>query len=625
MYYEPNIPINNSVYTINANSDAIPILADRVSLPSINDQISNIELSSVLPPFIYQRYYNVESILSPTPINLNDYKRPSAYCENRSEYIKLLKRMVTLNMVTFTDNPIAVNGLFGVPKDGDQIRLIIDATPANLLMIPPPIVQLPNPSHLANIQSSNPFYVAKLDLSNYYHQLRLPEPLQPFFCLPAISEIEYLLIISILSISDQKHGRRYPMLRTLPMGWTHSVYIAQCVHEHILYTVFIVLSPFDNILVSSVLFMNLHLIYIDDLMLMSYNRTELQLLVERVLAAYAAVGIKVNVKKSVEPTCDDVKVIGVQMNGSKQRIFIDGADIVSLIGRTQFILNVGQCTGHCMSVLIGHWCWYLLLNRPLLSILNECYRFIQVFGTNVDNKYIWSSMKNELLMVCCLSPLLQLDLSTEVSQRIIASDASMSGYGVVTNRTSSGTIDIEHCLHQLALHVGLNTFECKSSSYYAINGVSSIIESVTVPFSSDQPVILLTNTNRKRFEQEIVQLVKTIMDNVDWVVIMSGQWRYNNENTHINHLELSAVLLGIRWLCSLICTRGRGRRVVMLVDNAVTKYVVTKGRCSSILLLKLLRRICTICVSMDVRLKLVYIPSAMNPADAASRTGIQLL
>jgi hypothetical protein len=201
----------------------------------------------------------------------------------------------------------------------------------------------------------------------------------------------------------------------------------------------------------------------------------------------------------------------------------------------------------------------------------------------------------------------------------------MSGYGVVTNRTSSGTIDFEHCLHQLALHVGLNTFECKSSSYYEINSVSSIIESVTVPFSSDQPVILLTNTNRKRFEQEIVQLVKTIMDNVDWVVIMSGQWRYNNESTHINHLELSAVLLGIRWLCSLICTRGRGRRVVMLVDNAVTKYVVTKGRCSSILLLKLLRRICTICVSMDVRLKLVYIPSAMNPADAASRTGIQLL
>ena len=72
MYYEPNIPVNDSFYTINANNDAIPIVADRVSLPSINDEISNIELSSVLPSFIYQRYYNVESILSPTPINLND-------------------------------------------------------------------------------------------------------------------------------------------------------------------------------------------------------------------------------------------------------------------------------------------------------------------------------------------------------------------------------------------------------------------------------------------------------------------------------------------------------------------------------------------------------------------------
>jgi hypothetical protein len=56
MYYEPNIPINTSFYTTSTNTDAIPIVAARVSLPNINDEVSNIELSSVLPPFIYQRY-----------------------------------------------------------------------------------------------------------------------------------------------------------------------------------------------------------------------------------------------------------------------------------------------------------------------------------------------------------------------------------------------------------------------------------------------------------------------------------------------------------------------------------------------------------------------------------------
>jgi hypothetical protein len=257
----------------------------------------------------------------------------------------------------------------------------------------------------------------------------------------------------------------------------------------------------------------------------------------------------------------------------------------------------------------------------MLSILNQVYRFIQVFKSTSEVKIIWSSVHRELLTICGISAMLQIDLSTVVSNRIIATDASMHGFGIVANRGNNCNIDVQNCLNELASHVGLNAFECVSSSYDSTGSVSSIIDSITVPFSTDQPLVVLTNHNQIRYKQEIVQLVSSLMLQVDFVTIMSGRWKYNQYNTHINELELQSVLLGVRWLCSLVSIRGSGRRIVLLVDNAVTKYTVTKGRSSSTPLLKILRRLCCLLIAMDVKLKLIYIPSEWNPADGPSRLG----
>jgi hypothetical protein len=389
---------------------------------------------------------------------------------------------------------------------------------------------------------------------------------------------------------------------------------------------FPILSPFDNVLLSSTLVSTLHLVYIDDLVIVGYDFTTVKSLVERVRSAYEAVGMKVNVKKSVPPSQLDVKVIGVQLNGLQQRMFVDGLDLISLISRTRLLLNAGTCTGNEMSIMIGHWCWYLLINRPLLSILNNCYKFIQVFKSYTHvKKALWSSVQRELALLCCLAPLLQMDLSTVVSNRVVATDASMTGYGVMSNRMSEQNSQVDGWLNQLCSHVGLNTFECKSSNFLGTGTVASMIDSITLPYQSDQPVICLTNSNRHQHTIQIAALVVQLVEHVDWVTIMSGCWRFNDESTHINQLELSSVLLAVRWLSSLLTIRSRGRKVIMLVDNAVTKYVVMKGRSSSSPLLKLLRRITTVCIAMEIKLKLVYVSSELNPADAASRTGTKLI
>ena len=321
---------------------------------------------------------------------------------------------------------------------------------------------------------------------------------------------------------------------------------------------------------------------------------------------------------------DVVKCIGVSVHGANQRIFVHSNDMISLVNRTVALIKCGECTAHCMSILVGHWCWYLLLKRPLLSLLQRSYRFIQTFGRDPAIKSIWTTIQRELLLICCLSPLLQIDLNSIVSPRVIATDASMSGFGVMSNPMNvddQSMLEVELSLSQLCGHVGLSASECDSSTFSTNAAISSVIDLITVPFTNHQPVISLTNVSRLQHGVQIANLVRQVCDQVDWITIMAGRWKYNNESTHINELELSSVLLAVRWICSLVVSRGRGRRVVMLVDNAVVKYSVMKGRSSSVPLLKLLRRIAAVCLVMDVTLRLVYVPSSLNPADAASRAG----
>jgi hypothetical protein len=75
-------------------------------------------------------------------------------------------------------------------------------------------------------------FVAKSDLSNFYHHLGLPKRVQQYMALPPLTATE---LDSIgLSSAD---GAWWPICVTLPMGFSHAVFIAetgQSIRVHIL-------------------------------------------------------------------------------------------------------------------------------------------------------------------------------------------------------------------------------------------------------------------------------------------------------------------------------------------------------------------------------------------------------
>jgi hypothetical protein len=60
-----HIPNHSSFYTTSADSSAIPLVSDLVSLPSIDDQVANIPMLSILPAPIAEYYQNINSLFLP--------------------------------------------------------------------------------------------------------------------------------------------------------------------------------------------------------------------------------------------------------------------------------------------------------------------------------------------------------------------------------------------------------------------------------------------------------------------------------------------------------------------------------------------------------------------------------
>ena len=73
----------------------------------------------------------------------------------------------------------------------------------------------------------------------------------------------------------------------------------------------------------------------------------------------------------------------------------------------------------------------------------------------------------------------------------------------------------------------------------------------------------------------------------------------------------------MEWLLRSVARRSC--RVPVLVDAKTVLCAAAKGRSSSPGLLRILRRLAALVLAGDLLLRLVYVPSEDNPADAPSR------
>lgn len=566
----------------------VPLIADRVALP---DQLNIVPLARVLPPELAAQY------AAPSPtllrshadvfvLNFTDPLRPPRVAGSRSEYVRLIGRMAPLGMLSFTSAPKAVNGVFTVGKDADADRVIIDAQQANRLFQPSPHVSLPGPSHLVQLQlpAHSRVFVGKSDLSNFYHHLGMPQWMHPYFALPPLTPAE-------LASLGLPTDAAYPCCATMPMGFSHAVFLAQAGHEHVVYSSD-ALDPADCILRLTAPDVTharaVHGIVIDDFFLFSLDKRLAEQVLSRVLAAYRAVGFVVKQSKVVWPTDLPVKVIGFDIDGSQGTIALPGEAQHSLAEATLRCLRAATVSGIHLAHLVGRWTWLMMLRRPTLSVLQHAYRYIRAAQRRPFT--LWPSVRRELSTLLTLLPLMHTRLTQSTFHRALASDASELAAGVVSTAV---TPELHRQLWPLC-----------SSRHHAVQQTRLNAAELRALFIDSKP-----DASTCTFEPYYAAVSAT-----PWRTVLSKAW---STMEHINALELRAALLSLHHAASYpssLCSR-----VYLLLDSTVAFFTLWKGRSSSPTLLMILRKACALLMATGMTLLPGWLPSALNPADAPSR------
>lgn len=534
------------VYLSRPTSPVAPVTADRVSLPA---DAAAVKLDTVLPPAVAAAYADPAALLLPVA----DRKRAprTRLCGTAHEWAALVRRMRAIDMVDFTTQPKAVSGIFCVAKDGGKLRLIMDARPVNVLFRDPVPVKLPTPDLTAALTTdpSRPLYAAKVDLDNFFYRLEVAPQWWPYFALPPVRAAD-------VGVADRFGDVAvYPVCKRLPMGWAHSPYLAQAAHEHVIDTA-TGLRPADRICADNdtVVDRDRHQVYIDDLMLYGYDAAALADAQQQYIAAVRRVGLVVKDAKVVRPSADGVTCLGLEVHGVDHTVGASVAKLDGLRADTRRLLAAGVCSGTDVAHVVGRWTWAAMACRPVLSVFNAVYRFIECARGRQFT--LWRSAARELLLVMDLAPLMFVDTSVTWFDRVVATDASSDGMGVVT-----------------------------------------------APLSADAAPRVVTGADSA-----------ALVSASAWRTIVSSRWR---RPEHINVLEMRALTTAVRWVLS--CRQALNCRVLVLCDSKVVVGAVTKGRSSSQLLLRRLRYLAAMVLASGLRLTLRWVASADNPADGPSR------
>ena len=399
-------------YAIFAPGRRITLDPELVSLPK-DGTTGRAQVLDLLSDELSQMYKD-DGIILKKDVQAEDVPRPFLGA-SREVYSELVSRLEANGLVLLQETPPKViNGVFAVPKPGVKQRLIIDARPANAYLNEPPKTVLPNPGKLGELYAigTGDIYVCKSDMDNYYYRLALPEWLTQYFGLPKITR-------------DGKPF--YPVVRVLPMGWSHSVYLGQHIHERLAEKAGLSQDTSLQVNPHACVDDSVHGEYIDDFFGIGFDKKLLEEMLDKLLIEYDRCAVPAKSEKVERPgQADSVKVLGMWVC-KDGKILPDAEKLAVLIARTTKVVKFRLWKPKDIQRLLGHWIWFLMLRRPLLSILAEVYKFAR--KEEVGKPTL--QMRTELMAVVATAPLLYGNIQRKFGELCMATDASSKGGGVV--------------------------------------------------------------------------------------------------------------------------------------------------------------------------------------------------
>ena len=407
------------------------IVPSRLALPP-DGAGAKVDLRSILPP----EELDPRLVLKPVPPSDTELgKIPIVKAYSTADYPKIVLRLVKAGIAGISaEKPTCINGLFAVKKDDHSDRFILDGRRANLYFNTPPKVRLPNLADIARIVllSDTKLYTAKADMSNQFYMIACPVEFQTFFGMPHLDVDRELSELTGIPMGT----RVWPRMLAIPMGAAWAVNWAQKAQCTVVQKTFSGKNVTDpGCLVIGKGFLPLWLSYIDDYIVMSSDPKIANDALNAGLDALARVGFIENPKKRYVATHDRywTPVLGARLS-LDGLLSPDPTKIAHAFNMTHNILVQRRVSHRQLMQLIGVWIWFLLLNRPFLSVLFYVYHFLNPMG-GIDRdqldepRKLSKQVSLELTFLLNIAPFLCADLRHPMHPYLFASDASDDGLG----------------------------------------------------------------------------------------------------------------------------------------------------------------------------------------------------
>ena len=529
--------------------------------------------------------------------DLNHIRAGPIRRDDQAEYAKLVARQLRARKVAFHTNVKCSASVFAVGKSNGALREVWNGQDLSACAVVPP-----RPPHLAGVtalldleaSAARPVRVYKRDAKCFFDQLGLAAHLQPYFGRPVLTVDDLLRHTDLTRAEIQRHccfatdlasgTVLQPCCTTWPMGFAWSSFLAQSTLLHCLHQAGF--PPSRMLADDKSPPVNLELaasLATDDVILFARCPiAEARAAVKRIDSAVDKAGIEAHRGKDVNEALN-ATVIGVD--------FYDGCLITPsavkmalvVAGLADFLVRPAREISPLeMQTVLGHLAWFALLSRPVFSCLHKVYDFSRALTT--DRIELDRDIASELALFFCLLPLIDGDLTRPWQNIIVASDASPSfGFGV---SVADAAPDLSRTFSREAVRAG---------AFARLDRTDNYID--------DKP-----HKPRKG------RTCRLPISKSAFTTVVSSRAVFD---AHAGALEAGGVQLALRWL--LRSAARHGRRTVLLVDAQAVKGAVAKGRSSSLYLRREIMRIGALQLAGDLLLKLVYVPSEDNPADAPSR------
>jgi len=341
-------------------------------------------------------------------------------------------------------------------------------------------------------------------------------------------------------------------------------------------------------------------LYVDNMGVVGRSRARVGEGITSVVERLESRGLHVHEREDCEGS---IPVLGVVLDCLGWKTTPRPDKVWRLRQATSYVVHRGRCSGHVLSVLVGYSTFLGLVQRECLSVFHYCYAFISRYRHEV--RWLWTSVKEELIAFAGLAPLLSSDWVLPWNPMLVASDASLAGWAVATSFASPP--DVAE-VGRVKERFRFRDPDAEAPRRRAL-GAAGFIEDesgVWVPRPADQAWEMVDG---------FPEVPTKLLVGRKWKTVIVRPWLFDGDP--INHLEGRALLKAVERV--IYSSYGINMRQVALVDNLTVALCFGRYRAKTMAMLRLVRKVAALCLAANVRLTVRWVPSELNSADEGSR------